>query len=262
MAITAGVINGTDFIIYLWGTAVAYSNSCTVNISMSKRDTSSKSGSWVDGAEGKRDWNITGEALFQFTTDNNLSTLFDLLNTETKIRVLTSNEDDEYYEGTGYLTSLTVNYPGEENSTYSFTFEGNGELEEFTEVPNLITGWTNGATTAAYTTLSYSAVTEILVLTDVVVDGNDKTASTNTMALVNRDIIRLDFNVTANIEDDYPDVIIKKAGVAQGSPVTLADGLNTITYSVTADANYTVEIKKTADEATDITLTTQIIHDR
>ena len=83
---------------------------------------------------GKRDWSVTGDGLYQFTTSNNFSDLFSLYANRTKvtIRVSTETADNKYYEGEAVLTSLNATFPSEENSTFTYTFEADGDITEYT----------------------------------------------------------------------------------------------------------------------------------
>jgi len=135
MAATTGIINGTDMLVYVDSVAIAHSTSCTLNLTSATRDVSSKTSAGVTNREyGKRDWSVTGDGLYQFTTSNNFSDLFSLYANRTKvtIRVSTETADNKYYEGEAVLTSLNATFPSEENSTFTYTFEADGDITEYT----------------------------------------------------------------------------------------------------------------------------------
>jgi hypothetical protein len=135
MAATTGIINGTDFLVYIEGVAIAHSPSCTLNLTSATRDTSSKTSAGVTNREyGKRDWSVNGDGLYQFTTSHGFSSLFSLYKNRTKVtvRISTETADNKYYEGEALLTSLSATFPKEENSTFTFTFEADGDITEYT----------------------------------------------------------------------------------------------------------------------------------
>lgn len=135
MAQTAGVINGTDFLLYVDDVALAHDTSNTIEMSMATLDASSKSSSgWKEGKPGQRSWSASGDGLYTFDGNVGHHQLMLLYTNRTLVTVKFSTETAEnyYYSGSGYLTSLTANFPKEENSTYSYTFEGTGALTEYT----------------------------------------------------------------------------------------------------------------------------------
>jgi predicted secreted protein len=135
MTATTGVINGTMFLVYLEGTAIAYSTSCTLSLTSAARDVSSKTSAGVTNREyGKRDWSVSGDALYQFSSSKTFTDLMSLYTNRTKVtvRVSTETASNKYYEGEAVITSLSATFPSEENSTYSYTFEGDGAITEYT----------------------------------------------------------------------------------------------------------------------------------
>ena len=135
MAQTTGIINGTDFLVYIEGVAIAHTTSCVLNYSRAERDSSSKDSAGSTNRDyGREDWSITGEGLYQFATTKAFSDLFSIAKNKTKaiVRMSTEVAGNKFYEGQAILTSLTTTHPGEENSTFSFTFAADGTLTEYT----------------------------------------------------------------------------------------------------------------------------------
>lgn len=132
---TTGKINGTDFLVYLNGVAIAHTTTATLTLTRAERDSSSKSsGGNTNRDYGRGDWNISGDGLYQFDATKGFTDLFSLYYNKTKVtvRLSTETEGNKFYEGTGILTNLTATFPGEENSTFNFTISADGGLTEYT----------------------------------------------------------------------------------------------------------------------------------
>jgi len=62
---STGIRNGTDLLIYIGGTAVAFSTSHDLNLNMATRETTNKdTAGWKTSLSGVRDWDTSGEAFF------------------------------------------------------------------------------------------------------------------------------------------------------------------------------------------------------
>lgn len=133
MAQTAGIINGADLLVYVGGTLIAHSTSCTLDISMATRDISTKSSAgWSEKGAGQRSWTVSGDGLYSFDAAYGFSNLMALITNRTSVtlKLSTTNDDNDRYHGTAYLTSISLSAPNEDNSTFSFSFEGSGSLVE------------------------------------------------------------------------------------------------------------------------------------
>lgn len=131
------IINGTDLIVYVDDVAIAGSTSHTLNVGNDMRDTSTKSSAgWKDQLPSQRNWTIDGEALFSFVGSVGFTNLFTLLNSKTRVvlKFTTGGSTTTRWTGNAYLSSLSANAPNEDNTTFSYTFEGVGLL-----VPTTIT---------------------------------------------------------------------------------------------------------------------------
>lgn len=124
---------------------IAFSTSQKLDVSMSTREISSKdSGYWTDRAASKLDWNASSDALYtdvltSTTGVNSVDELYTLMTSRTAINVVfaaktgtvpnwTVDATKKNFTGKGYITSLSVNAPNEDNTTYSITIEGTGAL--------------------------------------------------------------------------------------------------------------------------------------
>lgn len=128
---TTGIVNGTDFGVYIAGTKVASATSASVSESMSPRDQTSKdSAGWSESGEGLLEWSIEGEGLFALNASYGYVDLKTILTNRTAVTVRFSTEvsGDQYHEGTAFLVDLSTDSATEESMTYSFSFTGTGPL--------------------------------------------------------------------------------------------------------------------------------------
>jgi len=128
---TTGIINGTDFNIYVGGTKVACATSGSVSLSMSNRDATCKdSAGWSESLEGLMEWSIEGEGLFALDSSYGYVDLKTVLTTRDAVTIRFSTEvsGDEYHEGSAFLVDLSADSATEESMTYSYSFTGTGPL--------------------------------------------------------------------------------------------------------------------------------------
>jgi len=143
-----GLVNGTDLLLKV-GTSdsneviIATATSCSLEISVDEIDQTNKdSAAWKSIIPGTRSWSVSSDALYQneATSSNDFITFFARVDNRTKVYVeLTtagaSNGDaNVFYSGEAYVASLSVNGGTEDQSTYSISLTGTGELSE-TAVP-------------------------------------------------------------------------------------------------------------------------------
>ena len=138
MAQTAGVLNGTDFRIWVSGEAVGYSTSCGLAMSAELIETIHKDNpgsGWRTFKIGQKSGTITVEGFY--ATDANtafssrkdpddLATLF-INETEFTWQFRAASGDD-MYSGSGFVTEMSIEAPVEDNATLSLTIEVNGAI--------------------------------------------------------------------------------------------------------------------------------------
>jgi predicted secreted protein len=141
MAASTEPINGTAYIIEIsdddgvtWA-GLAHAQDASVTRSMATRDTTSKSSAgWRNLGSGLRQWGMSGSGLVVYDGDDLLTPSdfkgFLDARTKLKVRFTTANAGDLRETGNAFLTQFDSEAPVEENMTYSFTFEGDGALED------------------------------------------------------------------------------------------------------------------------------------
>ena len=139
MAVTAGKINGDNFLIYVnaiagdtsSGTAVAHSIDATISVSQETPDATTKdSNQWVEHIRGNKSWEVSGSGLLAFDADMGAVELIDLLMGGGAVYIRFSNNttDDIAWEGSVSVTSTSINAPQNSATGFDFSFVGNGAL--------------------------------------------------------------------------------------------------------------------------------------
>jgi TP901-1 family phage major tail protein len=131
MPATAGILNGTDLLVYDNTSKIAYSQSCKLALNMNLRNTSNKdSAGWETNLTGEKSWSVEVSGLVALDTAYNLAYFMNLiLNGSTvALKFKTANSSDYYYSGTAYLTSCNVEASNQANVTYSLSLKGTGAL--------------------------------------------------------------------------------------------------------------------------------------
>ena len=96
--------------------------------------------------QGDPDYKITGEGQIMLYTEGDGATnksagaLFDIMDAQQRVEIVSAPdgvpvEGDETYSGFAYLSEWEVVYDAGAESTFSFTFDVDGELEKVTEGP-------------------------------------------------------------------------------------------------------------------------------
>ena len=135
---TSGVLNGTDFRIWVSGEAIGYSTSCSLSMSAELRETIHKDNpgsGWRTFKIGQKQATITVDAFYN--TDANsaysnrkdpddIATLF-INETQFEWQFRAASGDD-MYSGSGYITEMSIESPVEDSATYSLTIEVDGAV--------------------------------------------------------------------------------------------------------------------------------------
>jgi|14_taG_2_1085336.scaffolds.fasta_scaffold01846_3 TP901-1 family phage major tail protein len=119
-------------------TPVAFSTSASLSINRDMRDITTKdSDGFQQSAAGLMSFEISTDALQDFTSDLDFKDFFDnILNREAvtiQFSERTTSGSDKYYEGSAYVTSLSMDAGVEDNVTYSVTFTGTGLITSGTD---------------------------------------------------------------------------------------------------------------------------------
>lgn len=136
---TSGIVNGTDLRIYMGGVAIGHATACSLDLTRETRETLTKDapgGGWATAEVGRKSATLSTDGMFSYdTTNKKFSDLFTAFDNGTLLllRFTTDETSDTYWEGSGYITSLNLSAPVEDNTTYSATFTVNGAITSGTE---------------------------------------------------------------------------------------------------------------------------------
>ena len=140
MPASTAIMNATDVLIQFSTDGTTYDEvgrmtSASLSISMETRDTSTKdSAGWRELLEGQKSWSLSGDGLvvYSLTGADGFSDLYGYLNGRTNLYVKFGSvgTGEKVYSGRGFITSLDQEAGMEDNTTFSFSFEGTGALTE------------------------------------------------------------------------------------------------------------------------------------
>lgn len=136
---TSGIVNGTDLRIYMGGVAIGHATTCSLDMTRETRETLTKDapgGGWATAEVGRKSATLSTDGMFSYDTSNKkFSDLFTAFDNGTLLllRFTTDETGDTYWQGSGYITSLNLSAPVEDNTTYSATFTVNGAIVTGTE---------------------------------------------------------------------------------------------------------------------------------
>lgn len=130
---TTDILNGTLMAIYIGGVKISHLTTNGFTLDRPTRETSSKdTANWSTFKHKRMNWSMNGSAYFAFDAGYGPDDIFDAIKNGTEVSIMTSTEvvGDMKYWGTALITGFTPDYPDDENSSYSVTFQGTGELHE------------------------------------------------------------------------------------------------------------------------------------
>lgn len=143
-----GLVNGTDLLLKVGDTnsnevLVAFSTSCSLEVTMDEIDQTNKSSSgWKQIIGGLRSWSVSADALYQNEAEVGKTAFVDfwdhLGGTNQRAKVFVElaitggagSDGNKYYHGEAYVTSLSVNGGTEDQATFSVSLTGSGALLE------------------------------------------------------------------------------------------------------------------------------------
>ena len=130
---TTGKINGTSLLLYVGGTAVSYTTSCSLSISgPGTIDVSNKdSENWLEKLKAKGyGWTASADGMFTFDGTLCVDEIFELFRTNqtVTVKISTSDAADRFFSGSAVATSYSMDAGNNDATTFSVEFEGLGEL--------------------------------------------------------------------------------------------------------------------------------------
>lgn len=123
--------NGTDLIIKVNDTAIAHTTSASLSLEMASVDVSSKDSSGnQEIIEGQKSHSIDFEGLTDFSPSSGygITTLYDLFASRGDVTWFFGIDGGDNFTGSGYITSLSIDAPMEDASTFSGTITVTGAV--------------------------------------------------------------------------------------------------------------------------------------
>jgi hypothetical protein len=124
-------IAGQNFAVYADGTKIGDARDCTLNVSQTLIDATSKDdANWLARLTSQREWSIDVTVVFDEANAFDVVDLNDLILNATQVVVEFSQGTDgtTYWYGNAYLASCNISAPMADVTTASATFTGDGAL--------------------------------------------------------------------------------------------------------------------------------------
>jgi predicted secreted protein len=136
MAATPGIINASDFVLYVDGLPTAHSTNVNVALNVDMMDATNKdSEGWEESIPGKISWKGSGDFYYDQAVGSSKKGIVALFNAAVQktivavvFRLKTQVVGDLSYSGSVYIESIDISAGVEENVSYSISFKGTGKL--------------------------------------------------------------------------------------------------------------------------------------
>lgn len=125
------VIRGVDLLLYAGDVKIGGQKSTSISMSADTLDASCKdSGDWYINISGPKQWSASCDGVI-FLNDAGYKAAVNAFMNSTAIKAVFKNEAGTiHYEGEAYITSLDLDAPYEDLTTYSMEVSGAGKLED------------------------------------------------------------------------------------------------------------------------------------
>lgn len=143
MAMTTGIINGTDMILFVQNggsagtiadyTAIAHLQECSISPSKGTRDVTTKSSAgYSEFLPNTFSWTASGSCLYAMDATYGYTVLHTKFKAGTKLIVMFGDPTDGanlVHKGDAYITSMPLTAPLEDNASFTVELQGTGELQ-------------------------------------------------------------------------------------------------------------------------------------
>jgi predicted secreted protein len=132
------LVKGTDLRIFVGTKTIANETTCSIDLSTSMIETSSKdSGAWMTQIPGRKSWSITSTIQLDYADGTSQYTYDELLTawlgqTVLTVSFKTAAASDTTLTGQAYIASKPVQGGDQEIATVEITLQGTGELAKGT----------------------------------------------------------------------------------------------------------------------------------
>lgn len=131
---------GSDLLVYVEDVAIAHSKGCTISFSSNEIDLTTKDSEYTDAIPDIKSWSVSANGIADHSAGiENVPSLFDAWKNRTKVAVKYSTKaeaaGDVYFEGEGYIMSLSESAEQGSAATYNIEIKGVGEVTKNTVAP-------------------------------------------------------------------------------------------------------------------------------
>ena len=134
------IVQGEDIIILLDGKPTLHASSHTLKLDLELKDVRTKDTNGKEKYPGDISWSVDGEGLVVIDPEIAASHLspeevIDIVLSKEVVEVVLQNAEgktgfSKTYHGDGYVSSFSLSTPAGDNSTYSYSITGSGDLAE------------------------------------------------------------------------------------------------------------------------------------
>ena len=118
------IINGGNVLVSISGLTIAHATSHSMSISMSARDTSSKTnGVYTARESGRMDVTVSAEGLAMYSGTTGFNFLLNAIVGREPVALIMFEGAHQYCTGNFYLVSTDITAPDQDNVTFSASFE-------------------------------------------------------------------------------------------------------------------------------------------
>lgn len=129
---STGIIKGSIMRVYIATTAIAKTTDCSIEFSVGERTVSHKdvTDNWGAVEAGEYSCTISTNALYADDDGDGFAALWTAYSTKAflTLRFSTQVAGDDYFTGSFMITSLSINAPNNESTTFSASFKNNGAI--------------------------------------------------------------------------------------------------------------------------------------
>lgn len=127
------IIRGVELLLYAGTTAIGGQKSTSISMSADTIDASCKdAGDWYINISGPKQWSASCEGIVYLNDEGYKAAVNAFMNSTAITAVFKNEKGTIHYEGEAYITSLDLDAPYEDLTSYSMEVSGAGKLEDKT----------------------------------------------------------------------------------------------------------------------------------
>lgn len=131
------VIRGVDLLLYAGTTKIGGQKSTSISMSADTIDASCKdAGDWYINISGPKQWSASCDGIVYLNDEGYKAAVNAFMNSTAITAVFKNEAGTINYEGEAYITSLDLDAPYEDLTTYSMELSGAGKLKDKTTTTN------------------------------------------------------------------------------------------------------------------------------